>query len=89
MIINPGNPTGQLLSEDDIAGIVKVAGEEGLLLLAGSLKTAMETAHPSTVEQHTSFLSKLYPTNAYRLVTMPRRMGGRKERGEAIYLAST
>lgn len=34
VVINPGNPTGQLLTETDIEAIIKVCEEEGLLLLA-------------------------------------------------------
>lgn len=33
-VINPGNPTGQVLSRDNIEGIIKFAKEENLLLLA-------------------------------------------------------
>jgi alanine transaminase len=33
-VINPGNPTGQLLTYDDIAEIVDFCTEEGILILA-------------------------------------------------------
>ena len=33
-MINPGNPTGQLLTYDDIAEIVDFCSEEGILILA-------------------------------------------------------
>jgi hypothetical protein len=33
-VINPGNPTGQVLSRDEVAGIVKFAAQEKLVLLA-------------------------------------------------------
>ncbi|CAM9412512.1 unnamed protein product [Chrysoparadoxa australica] len=34
VVINPGNPTGQVLSEADVRSIVKFAAEENLVLLA-------------------------------------------------------
>lgn len=34
VVINPGNPTGQCLSSDDIRGIIEFAHERGLVLLA-------------------------------------------------------
>ena len=34
VVINPGNPTGQLLSEDNVRDIIKFAYEHKLFLLA-------------------------------------------------------
>ncbi|XP_055327349.1 alanine aminotransferase 1-like isoform X2 [Paramacrobiotus metropolitanus] len=34
VIINPGNPTGQVLTEENIRGIIKFAHEEGLYIMA-------------------------------------------------------
>ena len=54
VIINPGNPTGQLLTAADIAGIIKVAEEEGLLLLADEVYQE-NVYHPG--QKFTSFKS--------------------------------
>merc|ERR1719510_2724810 len=34
VIINPGNPTGQVLSEDDLLAVVQICMQENLMLLA-------------------------------------------------------
>lgn len=34
VVINPGNPTGSILSEEDIAAIIDIAAEHGLVLIA-------------------------------------------------------
>ncbi|SGZ52520.1 CIC11C00000001073 [Sungouiella intermedia] len=34
VVINPGNPTGAILSEEDIAAIIDIAAEHGLVLIA-------------------------------------------------------
>ena len=33
-VINPGNPTGQVLSRDNIESVIKFAYEEGLFIMA-------------------------------------------------------
>ena len=52
VIINPGNPTGQLLNHDDIAEIIAVAEEEGLMLLADEVYQE-NVYHPG--QEFTSF----------------------------------
>ena len=38
VVINPGNPTGQVLSRDNIESIIKFAHQEGLFIMADEVR---------------------------------------------------
>ncbi|BFG02807.1 alanine aminotransferase 1 [Drosophila madeirensis] len=73
VVINPGNPTGQVLTRDNIVEIIKFANDNGLLLLADEVyqdnvydksskfysfkKVAYEMGEPYRSQELVSFLS--------------------------------
>ncbi|PPD68080.1 hypothetical protein GOBAR_DD35043 [Gossypium barbadense] len=47
VVINPGNPTGQVLAEENQKAIVEFCKEEGLVLLADEVQSTLVIQHPA------------------------------------------
>ena len=65
VVINPGNPTGQNLSEADIRGVVQFCQEENLVMCADEVYAPLRLAARAVASNSVTLLRR-YQANVYK-----------------------